>query len=393
MRSWVRILALFFTALAAGTCGAQSKPPYEIIRSLHALQDQMVLGNTAARAAMPAFSAQLAEKLLAVDPTVWREPRNARAAVTYVLSGGSPRVAKKVLESGNCPSQEKKLLEGALAYIEGHEARAETLLSDVDPRSLESILGGHIALVQAALAAKDDSGKAIQLLDVARILAPGTLVEEAALRREIFLLDETGDFDKFVAMSGQYIRRFRNSAYADNFRQHFSEAIARLHIDGSPEQLAQLDDLLSGLSANEQLRFYLLIAQSSIIKGRIDVTRFAADRAEHLAKADSVEACRAQLYDSAASILASNYDQGVAQLEDLDSARLPQDDTLLKQAALALARQIRQLPQPDLSAADQNQSSEVPAALDGPVSESAMTIAVAQKSLSDSDELLKEKQP
>ena len=392
MKGWIAIPLMSVILCAAQICDAQTKPPYQIVRSLHALQDQMVLGNTAAKAAMPAFSAQLAEKLLAADPGVWREPRNARAAVTYVLSGGSPRVARKVLQS-YCPRQERRLLEGALAYVEGHEEKARSLLDDVDPRSLEPILGGHIALVQAALAAKDDVNKAIGLLDVARIVAPGTLVEEAALRREIFLVDQTGDFDKFVAMSGQYIRRFRNSAYADNFRLHFSEAVTRLDIAGNPQQLGQLDDLLSDLSANEQVRFYLLIARSSLIKGKIDLTRFAADRAVHLAKQDSAEGCRAKLYEGAASILTSDYDLGVAELQGVDSARLSVDENLLREAALDLARQIRELPQPDQSSGDQGQSLALPAGLDDPMNASTATIASAQKSLSDSDELLHEKQP
>lgn len=391
MKAWIAAPLISLVLCAAEIGGAQAKPPYEIVRSLHALQDQMVLGNTAAKAAMPAFSAQLAGKLLAADPSVWSEPRNARAAVTYVLSGGSPRVARKVIESGFCPSQEKRLLEGALAYLEGHESKAESLLDDIDPRSLESILGGHIALVQAALAAKYDAGKAIGLLDVARILAPGTLVEEAALRREIFLVDETGDFDKFVAMSGQYIRRFRNSAYADNFRLHFSEAVTRLDIAGNPQQLAQLDDLFTDLSADEQVRYYLLIARSCLIKGKVDLTHFAASRAESLAQPDSAEASRAQLYRGAASILTSDYAQGLAQLQSLDSTRLSATDRVLKDAALDLARQIRELPQADQSPPDQGQS--VPAGLSDPMDTSSATIALAQKSLSDSAELLKEKQP
>lgn len=393
MRIWAAVFSAAFIACGAATCGAQARPPYEVVRSLHALQDQMVLGNKAARAAMPELSEELAEKLLTYAPTVWREPRNARAAVSYLLSGGSLRVAKRVLASRYCPKQERRLLQGALAYVEGHAARAKALLGDIDPQTLEPILGGHIALVQAALIAKDDPAKAIRLLDVARILAPGTLVEEAALRREIFLLDKGRDFDKFVAMSGEYIRRFLNSAYADNFRQHFSEAVARLDIAGSPQQLAELADLLSGLNPGERLGYYLLLARSSLIHGKVDIVRFAAEAALQLAKPESTQAYRAELYDATASILTNDYDRGLARLEALDSTRLSAEDGLLREAALALAWQIRQWPQADQSPSDENQSTQLPPGLEGPMQASSATIAQAQKSLADTDQLLKQGQP
>ncbi len=381
------LAAIFFCLSALPACAGEAQPPYEIVRSLHVLQDQMVLGNRVARAAMPSFAAQLAQRLLAFNRTVWREPRNARAAVTYVLSGGSPRVARKVLESGYCPAEDKNLLQGALAYVEGHESKAKNYLKGIDPRSLEPILGGHIALVQAALIAKDNMGDAIRLLDLARVLAPGTLVEEAALRREIFLLNATGDFDKFTAMSGEYVRRFGNSAYADNFRMHFSEALGRLEIAGTPDQLGELDDVLGGFGTNEQLQFYLLIAQSSLLNGKAGISRFAAAKAEKLAEPETPEASRAELYDGAASILTNNYERGLTQLEALDAARLSEDDRSLRQAALAVAQQIRQLPE---AAGEQEQGTEMPPDLKGPMEASNAAIALAQKSLAESDALLRE---
>ena len=127
------------------------------MRSLHALQDQIVLGNRTARVAISSLATELATRLLSYNPSVWREPRNARAVVTYVLSGGAPRVAETILASGDCAPQEKPLVEAAVAYSEGHVTRARTLLANVDARTLEPIVGGHIALAQAALVAEQRS--------------------------------------------------------------------------------------------------------------------------------------------------------------------------------------------------------------------------------------------
>jgi chemotaxis protein MotC len=379
-------LALVFGYANAGA--AETKPPYELVRSLQALQDQMVLGNRAARAEVPQLTADLATRLLAYNSSVWHEPRNVRAVVTYLLSGGDPRVAQAVLATGNCPPQEKRLIEAALAYTEGHAGRAKALLTNLDPRTLDPMVGAHIALVQAALVAEKYPEKAIAFLDVARVLAPGTLVEEAALRREIFLINATGDFERFMKLSGEYIRRFHNSAYADNFREHFSDAIARLDISGDSEQLQQIDDALSALLPGDQLKIYLMIARASVIRGKIPAAEFAALKAEDLAAPNSTEIGRAQLYDGAAEIFTPSYQRGQTLLGDLDGDHLTREESSLKDAALSVSQQIHAWPQID----QKTKSGEAPQdavqpALDPVMASTSQTIAAAQKALADMDDL------
>ena len=91
-----------------------------------------------------------------------------------------------------------------------------------------------MALVQSALLAQSDFKAAIERLDEVRLLMPGTLVEEAALRREIFLVGQVDDFDKFESLAMQYFRRYRHSIYAGTFRQRFSLAVARFSSRSRP---------------------------------------------------------------------------------------------------------------------------------------------------------------
>jgi chemotaxis protein MotC len=394
MRLRAFALAVSVLTIGCGLASAASKPPYQLVRSLHALQDQIVLGNNAARAAIPGLSAELAGRLLSYNPSVWREPRNVNAVVTYVLSGGAPRVAQKVLASGNCPADDKALLEGALAYSEGHEARARDLLGNIDPRALDPIVGGHVALVQAGLMAEKSPQKAVALLDLARVLAPGTLVEEAALRREIFLVNATGDFDRFMSLSGEYIRRFNKSTYADNFREHFSYAVARLNISGDSEQLQQIDDALSGLDSADQLDIYLMIARASVLAGKIAVAQFAATRAESFAASDSAEICRARLYEGAAEIFTPGYRRGEGLLNAVDAARLSREEGTLRDAALSVSRQIHEWPRAAAPSAAASPAAEsAPQALETAMSEGDSTIDAAQKALADADGIDKAEEP
>lgn len=373
----------------------RSKQPFEIVRSLQSIQDQIVLGNAEAKIKLPKLIGRIAERLLAADPAVWREGKNARAAAIYVLSGGQPRVVRKILELGTSPEQETKLLEGALAYVEGREAKAKQILAPIDAKGLASPLSGHIAMVQSALVAKDDRGKAIQLLDQARILAPGTLVEEAALRRGIFLADETGDLEKFASLSSQYIRRFPNSTYADNFRRRFADSVTRFGLASDAAQFGKLERLLTEFDSVDQLRLYLKIAQSGLLNGKIASARFAAERATRLSKDGSVEGARSKLYEAAALILTSSPDRGVGVLESLDASPLARRDAELRDAVAAIAQQIRKGPEDSQRSveAEPMQNATLPRRESEASASASALIESAQGALSLTDALLKGSAP
>lgn len=397
------IAGLMIAGSTVGGCRAETKPPYEIVRSVQALHDQMALGSRAAQKAMPGLLRKLGERLMTERATVWRDPRNVRAVVVYILSGGEIRVARKVLVSAKCTTQEKHLIEGALAYLDGDKTMAKAMLSNIDPQSLDPSTGSQLALAQATLIADENHEKAIRLLDLARVIAPGTLVEETALRREIFLTVETRDFDKFVAMSDQYLRRFRHSVYAEGFRRSFSVSVIRVSQSGNAQQFARLDELLTDMGSRERLELYLNVAQSSLAAGKLDATRWAAGEAARLAQKKSVDANRAALYDGAVAVLTADYERGLAEIDKLDAARLPHDDLLLKEAVLGLAAQIRQWPStpvpanPPTFTADLAPkpprtiaSAALPPALASTVGSGDALIASAQRKLSSSAVLLEE---
>ncbi len=400
-RPWVLAAGLIIACLTGTGALAVTKQPYQIVRSLEALHDQMALGSKASQTEMPVVLRQLGARLMAEDPSVWRDPRNSRAVVVYILSGGEIKVARAVLESGTCSAADRQLLEGALAYLEGDKEQAKSLLNPIDPRTLEPGVGSHVALAQAALLADENAAKAMNLLDMARVFAPGTLVEDAALRREVFLAEEAGDFDKFIAMSDQYFRRFRSSVYADSFHRSFAVSLTRISQSGDDQQLAALSDLLNSLSTHEQLHLYLEVAQYSLFNGKVAAAKWAGEKAALFAEKNSAEMHRATLYDGAAAVLTTDYERGVSQLKAVPIDHISRDEAVLDEAALDLAAKIRQWPQgPTNENANVPQdgpvdltlppeaSKDLPPALNDTVNSSEAAMAKAQKALNDSDALL-----
>ncbi|HUZ90381.1 MAG TPA: hypothetical protein VMU78_00530 [Methylocella sp.] len=402
MTGWTK---LAFGLALAGICASRafgqgearpdSKQPFEIVRSIQAIQDQVVRGNAGARAKLPTLIEQMTERLLMVERDVWRDPRNARAAVIYTLSGGQARVIRRVIEIGLSPEPERALMRGVLAYVEGHEAEAKKLLSGIDAKTLSPAAAGHIAMIQSALLAKEDPGKAMQLLDEARVLAPGTLVEETALRRELVLADEIDDIDKFTFLSSEYIWRFPESAYFESFRQRFVVSAVHFALTIKPAQYAALEELIGQVNAAGRLGLYLLIAQKGIIDGKPGIARFAAEKAIQLSAEGSVERARSKFYEAAALILTDQFEKGVNELSEVDASRLPKQDTELKQAVASMAKIIGNVsgnPQGPVALDQDEHRTSLTGDSPATASVSAL-IDLAQQKLGQTDEVLERKAP
>jgi chemotaxis protein MotC len=240
------------------------------------------------------------------------------------------------------PPDMQQIYGGALAYGLGADDKARKLIGGLDARAMPSGLGGHLALVQATLFAATDKPRAIALLDLARLLEPGTLVEEAALRREMLLVDAgTGDLAKFTGLARRYAAAFPRSLYFTNFRQMLTEAAVDLGASGRVDATARLRSVIASLSVADRRRLLLAVARNALLAGRLDMAVFASDEAGRLARKGEPDEGRAMVLFGAAAIATPQYDAGRRALAE--AARLPLDsgDGALRQSALAVADMIR----------------------------------------------------
>ncbi|WP_128566492.1 chemotaxis protein MotC, partial [Methylobacterium crusticola] len=319
--------------------------PVELVRTLQLLQDRIARGSTQAHLAQRQLLGHIEQRLLDLDPQAWSGSENVRAAVTFALGGGGPPVLRWMLDAGRLGEADMPLVLGALAYLEGREKEARTLLGRYDPRRAGPGLAGQLALTQAALAVREAPRRAIELLGLARLLAPGTLVEEGALRREIFVHAQGGDAGRFEALSIQYLRRFRRSVYAGTFRQRFATALTRLDFASDRARAAGLERMLAEIEPEGRRDLYLLVARAGLDQGRRETAIFAAERAAGLAAPDSGPAAQARLYRAAALIVAEGrFEEGLEALRAIDRTALAAGDAQLLDAALSTAGQIRTPP-------------------------------------------------
>ena len=375
MRRLAPALLTICLALGVGSARADDPQPYETVRALEALQDRIAGGDAASQAAHARAVLRAARVFVKVKAEMWADKRNARALVLYLFSGGDAKTIADAVPIGVVAPSVADLYAGALAYGVGDDATAREKLMGIDAKVQPGGLGGHLALIQATLAANGDKAKAIGLLDLARLLAPGTLVEEAALRKEMLLIGATGDLDKFSLLTRRYLGAFARSSYAQNFRELVARTATEIGSDDTPDADKRLARLMTGLEPAERRRLFLAIAHAAALAGRMTMATYAGTEARKLARPGDDDSLRATIYYSAAAIVGDQYDDARRQLSDASIDRLGAGDRALRASALAVAEIIRQPLQADRAASAQAATAEI--------------VSDAERSLAASDGALK----
>lgn len=321
--------------------------PVQMVRTLHLMQDQIATGSTEAHLGQRGLLGILDVRFMELAPEVWQNGKNVQAAVSFVLSGGNPGLLRKLLELGSSVVTENDwpLVEGALAYVEGREETASTALASLDPRTFPPTMSAQLALVQSALVVRKDPARSDELLDFVRLQAPGTLFEEAALRRQVFVASQTNHVAKFHALATDYLRRFRHSVYAGNFRQRLASAATRIDFGQENSRFDGFVTMMQELEPEARRDLYLLAARASVEQGFTRSARLLADKAKDLVEGDPVSAARTRLYRAASMITAPESVRAAAEdLRQIDRSVLTAGDVVLLDSAIAMANHIQTMP-------------------------------------------------
>ena len=364
----------------------------DMMIDLQRLQVKMAQGDKSAYSKSQDKLKAIGLAIAAASEDSWKDKMQTDAAVAYVLSGGQPRVIARLLESGWIPDSADNLMRGALAYSAGREREAEGLLGNIDARKMSLRLAGQLAYAQSVLKTSRDPEGALNLLDLSRLLAPGSLVEEAALRREILLAGDRRESERVIFLARQYVERFGQSIYAQDFILGLATNSVRFRLI---DQLSDLDKFksLMALATQEQRRGFLLsVARASIVAGRMDLAGPAA--ADGLAESPrgSPDEARGQMYVAASRISTESYENGVAELKTVERARLSTADQNLLAAVISAATHLRDAPS-ESALVDANREMHT-AAMRAPISARnvgtdrvGITIELAERVLRDAESL------
>jgi chemotaxis protein MotC len=265
-------------------------------------------------------------------------------AEIFVLSGGSASILQPWEEGLERGGKEETLFRGIMAYGKGSSAEAERRLFALDATSFDSMRGGHLALAQALLSSRVNPERAFSFFDKARLLLPGTLVEEAALRQMAVLAAKTGNRERFASSAISYLSRFPRSAYVGGFEAQLAFHIARFP---GRDGMLILQEILQAHPAGWGrclACFCASIAEQALLLGKAELTTVAARASLPLVSDDRPEKQRLLLYYGAALIVTDDYASGVEILRSLKQDILEEKDRELQNASLAVAAKLRETP-------------------------------------------------
>ncbi|WP_068082053.1 hypothetical protein [Polycladidibacter stylochi] len=362
MRRFLKVLGLS-TALAVGALQISDLPakaqmssnasPDLMMLELQVLQDEIVMGNREAYQLLQPSLIVIGRRFLSVDRALWKTKQNSYAAVAFMLSGGSGSVFQALADEGVTFNVDPNLFAGAMAYSQGNREAAKNLLLKVEALDLPTVIAGQVALSQAILLSQNEPEKSIKYFDLARLLMPGTLVEESALRREAPIVANLGDNKKYERLARRYLFQYQSSVFAKQFRDRLAQTISTEDYLSTESDWDKVMQLLNDYDPESQRIVLLKLGRAALSTGN---THFAVKAGEAVLASDGAsidQKAAAHLYHGAGLAPTREWRKGLNELIAVDEKLLRSVDRIMLHSAIITANMIRKWPSPVIEPASE----------------------------------------
>lgn len=319
--------------------------PYQMLRSLQFVQDTVVMGDHSAGAMQRFMLSTIDKRLRTANIRVFDDPRNVDAALIYVMSGGNPATLELLVSKDTAGSFDNRVANALRKYLSGRGTMVAGGLSTMVPEYRDQRIGPYLALVAGNVIIATDQKKALEFYDTARLLAPGTIIEEAALRRSVAVAVEQGLVAKGLVYARQYARRFSHSPYASQFADLFVALVSAHFGEITAEDL---DGALEVMDDDRAREIYLRLARRATIDGKTDLAKLAADKAAERGKSLATSGLSAaSLFSNVARMPAGKMQDAVKALDQIPDDELTAEDRALRDAARRIAAEVLKAPSLD----------------------------------------------
>jgi len=325
--------------------GIDALEPYKLIRSLQFVQDSVVQGDHPAMEMQRFLLDVIDKRLRQAEQQVFDDPRNVDAALIYAMSGGNPETLEILAVGDKFGNFDNEVTTVLRAYLNGQAAQTKTSLAEVVDIYRNTEIGPYLTLVAANVMAATNDVEALEMFDWARLTAPGTLVEESALRRSLFIAVRKNLVDRALDYAQLYARRFINSPYAGQYADLLVDLVVVHYGKVGDERLNQI---LSFMDAPRKREVFLRIARKANISGHRELAVFASGKAETLLNpSDKVPQALTELYSGMAKIPTDGVADVMESINAVSNGQLSWRDQALRQAALIVAGEVIRKPDPN----------------------------------------------
>ena len=319
--------------------------PWQLLRKLQKQQDLIVAGAPNAVKAYRALLISASQRMLALDADVWSIERNLDAAALYLLIGGNAEVGKIALMQTKLGDVAKHPLKAVIAFDARNYNEAYRLMSNQNPAALPPSLAGQFAIARAILTSSSDIELTSKYLTIARALSPGTLIEEAAIRRQIRIFGLTKNYDELKVLGPIYMRRFGKSHFLNDFIKSYTFALVHMENEVENEIVDDFKKLENNISKQQLMDTLPYVARSSLILGKTKLAYWSASKFLENNPVPNQLHSRMKLYFAAAGIIdRKQRKQSLMQLTDVEMELLNANDKKLYDAVKKLSQNLMQEP-------------------------------------------------
>lgn len=315
--------------------------PWRLVRNLQLAQDEIVSGMIGAQRKYRDQLLNASTILLSQPSKIWQNERNLNAIALYVLIGGDIAVGKKAMKESMLDQSKKMPLKAALSFSGRRFREAHNLMTKLDHTKLPASMSAQFALAKSMVTSSTDLDQAAKFLDDARRLAPGTLIEEASLRRSTRIAGEQRKFKRFKFITSTYLFRFHKSQYFGGFLRDFAFGLVRMPKENSAGSAKYMKEFFTKLSKRQKLMIATYVARNATIMGKTEIARWASNLAIEGLKPGSKLHTRMLLYSSASGMVNQEHFKGsIISLAKVDREVLDENDRKLFDAVQIISAQL-----------------------------------------------------
>jgi len=306
---------------------------------LQAAQDALASGYMGALAMQSQILSELGAQLAHAEMDFFKSPQNFYILLLYLVHGGNPEHVRHITENPPPAEIDRLLVDAVLAYAQSREGDFHAALGgkDIDDRTWPTALRASLYLALTPYIARKDPVLADARLDYVRLVAPGSLYEEAALRRQVKIAAILGNKAKMALLIRHYAARFPKSPYMRDFWAEVADALSL-----SKEML--LEDEITMLLAEmpTKLRYHtrLRLARLNLIEAKLEQANAHARAAQALASAQGFDDSLAHFYQLATLVATTKAASALEGLQAIKIESLPEQDQALAIAARNVAEAI-----------------------------------------------------
>jgi chemotaxis protein MotC len=338
------VLALSTTGQLRAEPVSESLMPYSMVRSLQFVQDAVARGDHSAAEMQRFLLTTIDSRLKSAPMSIFKDSRNVDAALVYAMSGGNPATLEHLVARDVDGNFDNRVADALRKYLDGRGTMIAGGIAKMVDEYRGQPIGAYIALITGNVTIPIDPVKALDYYDIARFEAPGTLIEEAALRRSLAIAIHEGDAARAFGYANKYARRYLFSPYASQF----ADLVVSLTVQRFGEVgIEMVEETLGLLDEPRQQEVYLRLARMAAVAGKDDLARLASARATELSKdLPPKPQAQATLYDGLARISTPDVVSAINAITDVPLDQLTARDLALRDAARAIAQEVIRAPDP-----------------------------------------------